>query len=375
MRDAIIALQGRRTEGRHPGLLLQRYLCEPATGDQGDPREKRDLLDAAIEAAKHSDVRELYQAAFERWSAMLPNGRVTVDLCTEGRLIVGLGSENVIETGITLHHTYGTPIIPGSAIKGLAAHYCHEVWGAVDEHYKRPTPDEEKAYRDWLKIGDEPGPPYNFHRLLFGNTDDGGCVVFHDAWLAPGSPETLVLDVITPHHPGWLDGKVPPTDFDNPTPVPFLSVTGRFRVAVSWRGPESDQAGKWTQRALDLLCEALKEWGAGGKTTSGYGRLVPPPPPPPPPPPKPWRERDEVDVTILERKDASGKVQFRVQEPGVEKRGMLMAGNPPAQLPEIESVVRVYRNNTDRNNPQYRWDRSDSGGNKGARRSPGSGRR
>ncbi len=35
---------------------------------------------------------------------------------------------------------------------------------------------------------------------------------------------------MTPHHPKWLDGSVAPTDFDSPTPVPFLSVTGTFRV-------------------------------------------------------------------------------------------------------------------------------------------------
>ena len=54
-------------------------------------------------------------------------------LSTAGRLIVGLGSENVLETGIRLHHTYGLPIIPGSAFKGLAAHYCHEAWGPTND--------------------------------------------------------------------------------------------------------------------------------------------------------------------------------------------------------------------------------------------------
>ena len=39
----------------------------------------------------------------------------------------------MLETGIRLHHTYGLPIIPGSALKGLASHYCAQVWGHDEE--------------------------------------------------------------------------------------------------------------------------------------------------------------------------------------------------------------------------------------------------
>ena len=28
------------------------------------------------------------------------------------------------------------PIIPGSALKGLAAHYCDQVWGPTEEKFK-----------------------------------------------------------------------------------------------------------------------------------------------------------------------------------------------------------------------------------------------
>lgn len=36
------------------------------------------------------------------------------------RLVIGLGLPSPFETGITLHHVYGIPAIPGSALKGLA---------------------------------------------------------------------------------------------------------------------------------------------------------------------------------------------------------------------------------------------------------------
>lgn len=274
MRTPIIALRSHRaSRGQHAGLLLQRFLCENATGRDGNPEEKRAILMAAVQAAKNPEVVALYKAAHGRWKAAFPELTATAELQTAGRLIVGLGAENVLETGIRLHHTYGLPILPGSALKGLAAHYCHQVWGMMDARFKKPSAVEDKQYREYL-AGKGPKPGDNFHRLLFGTTDDSGCITFHDAWLTPSSPDPLRLDVMTPHHPDWLDGSAAPTDFDSPTPVPFLSVSGGFSIAVSWHGPESKQAEKWTDFALSLLCGALREWGIGGKTSSGYGRLV-----------------------------------------------------------------------------------------------------
>ncbi len=34
-------------------------------------------------------------------------------------MIVGLGNESVYDTSMTLHHMYGIPFIPASAIKGV----------------------------------------------------------------------------------------------------------------------------------------------------------------------------------------------------------------------------------------------------------------
>jgi CRISPR-associated protein Cmr6 len=239
--------------GQHPGLLLQRYLCENATGDNGNPEEKRAILQAAINAATIHEVRELYQAAFTRWKQSLPELTATTELQTVGRLIVGLGTENVLETGITLHHTYGMPILPGSALKGLAAHHCDQVWGPTEPKFCKEA---------------------DYHRLLFGTTDDSGCIIFHDAWFVPDSEkEPLKLDVMTPHHTAWnnVENPEPPTDFDSPTPVPFLSVSGKFLIAVSWCGPASDQAKSWRDLAMKCLRDAFFHWGIGGKTTSGYG--------------------------------------------------------------------------------------------------------
>ncbi|MCZ2340775.1 MAG: type III-B CRISPR module RAMP protein Cmr6 [Bacteroidales bacterium] len=114
----------------------------------------------------------------------------------------------------------------------------------------------------------------SYHRLLFGTTDESGCLIFHDAWFVPDSETNpLQRDVMTPHHPQWLDGSAPPTDFDSPVPVPFLSIAGQFQIAVSWCGP-TEKEWKWFwELGAACLRQALFDWGIGGKTTSGYGRF------------------------------------------------------------------------------------------------------
>lgn len=276
IRDDLERLMPRRGGvDSHPGLLLQRYLHHSAAGDLGDPEHKQQVLRAAINAATNADVRDLYAAAFSRWKSQVEGMPLTASnqLTTDARLIVGLGSENVLEAGIRLHHTYGFPIIPGSALKGLAAHYCDRVWGERDQ--TNPSNDALK-FRGQREEDRGRNPPGDFHKLLFGATDDRGCIIFHDAWYVPESDDRpLKLDVMTPHHSGWNDinDPDPPSDFDSPVPVPFLSVAGTFHVAISWCGPPIDEATDWRDLALACLRDALCDWGIGGKTSSGYGRF------------------------------------------------------------------------------------------------------
>jgi CRISPR-associated protein Cmr6 len=341
--------------GQHPGLLLQRYLCENAAGEHGNPEEKRAILHAAINAAANEEVRALYRIAFNRWSASLPTGSIYADLATserDSRLIVGLGSENVLEIGIRLHHTYGMPNIPGSALKGLAAHYCDQVWG--ERHIETPSAEARRfrgERREDKQRNQKVESAGQYHQLLFGTTDDSGCITFHDAWLTPDSLKPLVLDVMTPHHPKWLDGSTAPTDFDSPTPVPFLAVTGVFRVAVSWHGPASDKAKSWMALARSLLHDALKDWGIGGKTTSGYGRLILPPPPPPP------RKRASGEKAKVKIIAPRPKVGFEVQdiEPARNPGTLTLGTPPPGTDTNPGAVVEVLVHDDKPDRPQYKW--------------------
>jgi CRISPR type III-B/RAMP module RAMP protein Cmr6 len=265
----------------HAGLLLARYVKKAVPNNH---KSKDELIKhAPSAAAKAADV---YKKAFKRYEDSLVGAQSKI-LSVYGRMIVGLGGENVLETGITLHHTYGVPVIPGTALKGLAAHYCDAVFGwrgvgdeAVefrkDKKYapEDRDPKTNKDYREDLPKAPERMGVY--FRELFGATDDGGEVIFHDAWIQPddlGKATTgLVGDVMTPHHGNYYmaDDQTAPTDFDDPNPVRFLSVAGRFLVAVSVR-PGAN--GGWAKLAMDILVSALQDWGVGGKTSAGYGRM------------------------------------------------------------------------------------------------------
>ena len=226
----------------HVSLWLDKFLQEqvPQGGEGSFGRHFSNMADIPV-------VPD-YGAFFKRWKATLEaaGARLAVTR-TKGRLVVGLGAASVLENSIAIHHTYGVPYIPGSALKGLAAHYA----------YSR-LEDER-----WHKSGEA-------HRVLFGNTEWAGYVTFFDALYVPKSApqdRPLVVDVMTVHHPDYYRGEdSAPADWDNPTPISFASARGDYLVAL--HGPD-----EWVESALQILDLALAEVGIGAKTSSGYGRM------------------------------------------------------------------------------------------------------
>ena len=126
---------GSNNPGSHAGLILARYLADAST-DAGSSdaapssreQSRKDLLAAAQKATADAGLKSVYELAYARWQALVEALKASAHARTQrfrsaGRLILGLGGENVSETGLTLHQTYGVPYLPGSALKGLAAHY------------------------------------------------------------------------------------------------------------------------------------------------------------------------------------------------------------------------------------------------------------
>ena len=283
----------------HAGLILSSYL-----ENQDDPAARRNLLDRAVTACART--RSLYSEAFKRWARMVGNGAVSEIVQVAGRAVIGLGAESPLETGLTLHHTYGTPIIPGSALKGLAAHYCHQVWGAAEPEFKKT------------------GSAFT---TIFGTTEDSGHIIFADAWVTPDSLEgSLLLDVMTVHHPNYYQPAepLPPSDFDDPNPIAFLSIRGKFQLFVKCDVP-GQEGDRWARLAMDLLLEALDRWGIGGKTAAGYGRMV---------------RANSATPAPNNFPGTSGTVQGRTGHPNSQGQGSPARAMPPCKPNDrVEAVL------------------------------------
>jgi CRISPR-associated protein Cmr6 len=240
-------IESERALSANPGLWLDKFLNERNAKDK---TSKTSLVKEVAEKAGNCDLLALYERFFNgRWKRSLVDYSATQrEFRVRGRMAVGLGAESVLEASISLHRTYGVPYIPGSALKGLARRGAAKVdnWSPVHS------------------------------RVVFGNekNDDdatAGYLTFFDALYAPGSDPKgngLHADVMTVHHADYyMKADVPPTDWDDPNPVSFLSATGKYLIALA--GPPA-----WIEPTFKLLQIAFAEEGIGAKTSSGYGRLT-----------------------------------------------------------------------------------------------------
>lgn len=255
--------QIRSEKATHAGLWFDKYI-EDQSRDDTTQRKK------LIEAVTALPPPDAYLTFYKQWEKALAGyGAKTRIAQARGRVIVGLGHESVLETSIILHRTYGVPYIPGSALKGLAASYARQLPGAA-----------------WNKESDA-------YRVVFGDTENAGYITFFDAFYIPGSAkkgqgaaqreQMLYQDVITVHHPSYYQGQNnAPADWDSPNPVPFLSATGSYLVALA--APELQAGDAWIEHTFSILEHALATLGIGAKTSSGYGRMKLEAPPPPPAP-------------------------------------------------------------------------------------------
>lgn len=243
MRRAAVNTLFATAQNPHAGLWLSRGLAE--WKEESTP--KGEDFQQHIKQASSFNAPDIYELAFKRWQAITMEANTIASWCgqLENRLFIGMGSSSVLETAITLSKTYGVPMIPGSAVKGLTRAYAEEVC--------RLKPD--------------------LCQTLFGHGGEekaeSGAVLFHDAWWVVNSARTpLVAEVVTVHHQAYYSGTAPKaTDFDSPVPTSQIAAQGSFLFAVEC-GEE-----KWANYICQILAQALREWGIGGKTAAGYGRF------------------------------------------------------------------------------------------------------
>ena len=249
----------------------------------------------------------------------------------ESRLIIGLGGKGTLKMGITLHHLYGFPYIPGSALKGLARTFgiykIAEGLGIPNldgdeikalKKNKQKTPmqildmllemplDKDpatKGYREQFnamesffekqlkqnpKIKAKEKPighlsliefldlkKVNDFRRIFGTMENTGQIVFFDS--IPAVIENIIaVEIMTPHFSKYYQEGKFPQENQKPGPLVYLAVKEGvpFLFCLDYRKDPTESETRLLATAKKWLYNGFILFGIGGKTSSGMGRFT-----------------------------------------------------------------------------------------------------
>lgn len=231
----------------HAGLLIQRSL---PIWEEGEKTQKGKL----IEKITCVESNDLYELAFNRWLTLTGTQEqrfATLTAKVNGRLLTDLGTGGALETGASVHHSYGVPYIAASSVKGAVRSYAESI--GLDQKYI------SILFGHW----DEDNKASSGGEKL---ENTAGYLIWHDAWWIPKSVDKpFVKEIVTVHHQDYYSGKQSEaTDFDSPVPNQQIGIQGSFYFAV-----EGDE--QWIKFAIQLLENAITQFGLGAKGASGYG--------------------------------------------------------------------------------------------------------
>ncbi|GAB6091557.1 type III-B CRISPR module RAMP protein Cmr6 [Spirochaeta dissipatitropha] len=200
-----------------------------------------------------------YRYAYKNWMniqrKLESEGKVRcIEITSMSRVLLGTGNSSVLENGIQLNTPWGVPYISGTTLKGLVSSYMSKYGGDAWKRNKNGQKSEAQVE-------------------LFGGEKDGisfsGSIGFTDAWLVPDGTEWFDQDIITVHYPKYYSGKGWPTGMEDPVPVPILALKPGLHFSLSLYGNSVV-----LEQILEVMRDALKGEGIGGKTAVGYGRFA-----------------------------------------------------------------------------------------------------
>lgn len=243
--------------------LLFNRLCRGIDNTEANERAHKDATLQSLLENYSQDTLTLYKQAFKGWQSFLASQPdvlfFTMKLTSP--MVVGKGDQNVHEFGITLQTPFGTPVIPGSAIKGVMSTFAHDQGGSA-----------------WQK-GVLSSFAGKLSLIMFGGMSEqnelfAGALDFLDAWWLPNSKSPFGKDIINVHNRSWYqagDNHAQdnwPDGMDSPIPNHFTVVTTGEVFLFAVRGAES-----WRKLAKEMMLQAGSEYGFGAKTRVGYGRF------------------------------------------------------------------------------------------------------
>jgi CRISPR-associated protein Cmr6 len=241
------------------------------------------------------DFTALKQRQIDHANLLCSEVSIPMELSPDYRLAVGLGNSSIYETSISLHHIYGFPYIPASAIKGVLRNFViNEFFQLSKEELEATkkedigTKKEQKALKTSVEFCRIFGCPDKNARK---NSEDKatswiGDILFFDSF--PTVAPNIEMDIMTVHYPKYYGegNSLPPADWQNPNPIPFLTVKdnskknkyNKFQFIIGLRkGVKNDEIvlgdkkGTLLSVVSSLLFDALTQHGIGAKTAVGYG--------------------------------------------------------------------------------------------------------
>lgn len=192
------------------------------------------------------------------------HGAIQFVASLEGNLIVNQAGGILENAGLCLNPFRGFPMIPGSALKGIARQAARDEWrsqpnGALLQRIARVFGYQGKQDELDKAIAELPNAPAAL----------SGSVSFLAA--VPLGEAKLTEDICTSHHPEYYQGKQQePFDNEIPRPLVFPAVEkgASFLFQIL---PLRDADEQVMNDAKRWLLAGICDHGVGAKTAAGYG--------------------------------------------------------------------------------------------------------
>ena len=208
----------------------------------------RELADRSALVPDFTKQKELVDAYSARWRNLAEEmGAITFSARPQWRVIMGLGTNDILEGGIVLHPIFGFPTLPATSLKGVSRAYAQWV-------LERP----EQELDALLGMVDE---------------DESRCgdLVFLEG--SPVTPPVLERDVVNPiFGPYYRDSKTPPANYLSPQPIFFLALNAGSSYQFGVASLSGDQTA--ARQGVGWLQGALIDLGVGAKSAAGYGYWI-----------------------------------------------------------------------------------------------------
>jgi len=220
-----------------------------------------------------SDLNKSFRGQIETFEATL-----------SARMMINMAGGVVENAGIALDRCFGLPIIPGSAVKGIARAQAlweiHEAQGDNKRNLLKVAmllfgfgANDIKRNGAFAWAGGAGAAREIANEI--GSNDFKGYACFLPAY--PTTPPKLVVDMVNPHYRKYYSGKSKvATDDDSPNPnyFPAVEAGSSFGFAILL-----NRIPKLAGVTLDNLLTHAKKWlesavthkGVGAKTAAGYG--------------------------------------------------------------------------------------------------------